>query len=113
MTTPQSADVRRWAREHGLVTADRGRLPREVFEAYTAAHSELASGPQARSRQPARRRGRPGAPARTEQPDLEARLREVETQLADAVARLAAQDRRLAQLERQTTRSLLGLRISL
>jgi hypothetical protein len=37
--TSGSTDVRKWAREHGLTTAERGRLPRSVLEAYTAAYS--------------------------------------------------------------------------
>jgi hypothetical protein len=37
--TPESTDVRKWAREHGLTTAERGRLPNRVLEAYAAAHS--------------------------------------------------------------------------
>ena len=38
MPTIRSTDVRKWAREHGLTTAERGRLPRTVLEAYAAAH---------------------------------------------------------------------------
>ncbi|MEN0139731.1 MAG: histone-like nucleoid-structuring protein Lsr2 [Rhodococcus sp. (in: high G+C Gram-positive bacteria)] len=37
---PSTADVRAWAREHGLPVSDRGRLRAEVWEAYTAAHPE-------------------------------------------------------------------------
>lgn len=36
---PASTDVRKWARDHGLTTAERGRLPKTVLEAYAAAHS--------------------------------------------------------------------------
>ena len=39
MTTSGSTDIRKWAREHGLTTAERGRLPKSVLEAYAAAHS--------------------------------------------------------------------------
>lgn len=39
MPTFRSTDVRKWAREHGLTTAERGRLPKTVLEAYAAAHS--------------------------------------------------------------------------
>lgn len=39
MPTSRSTDVRQWAREHGLTTAKRGRLPNTVLEAYAAAHS--------------------------------------------------------------------------
>ena len=38
MPTSESRDVRKWAREHGLTTAERGRLPNSVLEAYAAAH---------------------------------------------------------------------------
>ena len=39
MPTFRSTDVRKWAREHGLTTAERGRLPKSVLDAYAAAHS--------------------------------------------------------------------------
>ena len=39
MPTSESTDVRKWAREHGLTTAERGRLPNSVLQAYAAAHS--------------------------------------------------------------------------
>ena len=39
MPTSESRDVRKWAREHGLTTAERGRLPNSVLQAYAAAHS--------------------------------------------------------------------------
>lgn len=39
MPTFEPTDVRKWAREHGLTTAERGRLPKTVLEAYAAAHS--------------------------------------------------------------------------
>ncbi|MBC2641843.1 MULTISPECIES: histone-like nucleoid-structuring protein Lsr2 [unclassified Rhodococcus (in: high G+C Gram-positive bacteria)] len=35
--TPTSAEVRDWARGHGLSVSERGRLPAEVWEAYSAA----------------------------------------------------------------------------
>jgi hypothetical protein len=38
VTTPRTADVRAWARENGITIADRGRLPRDVLDAYAAAH---------------------------------------------------------------------------
>jgi hypothetical protein len=31
-------DVRRWAAEQGIEVSERGRIPREVMEAYSAAH---------------------------------------------------------------------------
>ncbi len=37
--TSASTDVRKWALEHGLITAERGRLPKAVLEAYAEAHS--------------------------------------------------------------------------
>jgi hypothetical protein len=35
--TPTTAEVRGWARGHGLSVSERGRLPAEVWEAYSAA----------------------------------------------------------------------------
>jgi len=35
---PTTAEVRRWARAHGLEVSDRGRLRPEIWEAYRAAH---------------------------------------------------------------------------
>ncbi len=37
---PTTADVRRWAREHGIVVPERGRLRPEVWEAYREANEE-------------------------------------------------------------------------
>ncbi|MGW5152297.1 Lsr2 family DNA-binding protein [Rhodococcus koreensis] len=37
---PSTAEVRAWAREHGVPVSDRGRLRAEVWEAYTDAHPE-------------------------------------------------------------------------
>ncbi len=34
-----NAELRSWAREQGYTVADRGRLPREVVQAYQGAHS--------------------------------------------------------------------------
>lgn len=31
-------EIRRWAKEHGIEVSTRGRIPREVTEAYLAAH---------------------------------------------------------------------------
>lgn len=43
--------MRKWAREHGLTTAERGRLPKTVLEAYAAAHSsDVAEGKTGPSR---------------------------------------------------------------
>lgn len=125
MLNPDPAAVRRWAREQGLVAAERGRLPRAVVEAYAAAHP---AGPPRRDRQPrpprqaAARRAPAGrkpstaaeAPPPSARPpaagapqdEADARLAAVETQLAQALARLDA-------LERTATRSVLGLRLSL
>jgi len=36
--TPSTAEVRAWAREHGIAVADRGRLRPEVLDAWRAAH---------------------------------------------------------------------------
>ena len=35
---PSTAEVRAWAREHGITVPDRGRLRPEVFEAWHAVH---------------------------------------------------------------------------
>ena len=37
-TRQRSADVRAWARTHGLEVSDRGRIPEEVGRRYAAAH---------------------------------------------------------------------------
>lgn len=42
MTTPDTSDVRTWARKNGYDVADRGRLPAEVTEAYQSAHGGAA-----------------------------------------------------------------------
>ncbi len=57
VATPGSTDVRKWARENGLVTAERGRLPRSVIDAYAAAHPASTAGGEARTDAPARRGG--------------------------------------------------------
>jgi uncharacterized protein YhaN len=44
---PQAGDqraIRAWAREHGLTVGERGRLPADVVDAYTRAHSTVAVG---------------------------------------------------------------------
>jgi hypothetical protein len=38
VTTPDNSAVRAWARENGYSISDRGRVPAEVIEAYSAAH---------------------------------------------------------------------------
>lgn len=35
---PSAGEIREWARENGWEVSDRGRVPAEVREAYTAAH---------------------------------------------------------------------------
>ncbi len=37
MTTPETSDVRAWARKNGIEVADRGRLPADLRDAYLAA----------------------------------------------------------------------------
>jgi hypothetical protein len=66
VTTPSTADVRTWAREQGMATADRGRLPRSVLEAYAAAHGEKPSGAPAkgRSRTSQKPKGKATTPAK-------------------------------------------------
>lgn len=39
VTTPDTADVRRWAIENGITVASRGRLPAEIHRAYLAAQA--------------------------------------------------------------------------
>ena len=34
----ERAVIRAWAREHGMVVSDRGRIPARVLEAYRSAH---------------------------------------------------------------------------
>ena len=43
MTTPNTADVRTWARNNGITVADRGRLPANVHQAYLAARAGKAA----------------------------------------------------------------------
>ncbi|RBQ21859.1 Lsr2 family protein [Spongiactinospora rosea] len=38
MSREQSADIRRWAKQHGLAVSERGRIPSSVVEQYEAAH---------------------------------------------------------------------------
>ncbi|HEU0102694.1 MAG TPA: hypothetical protein VFR07_10280 [Mycobacteriales bacterium] len=94
MTTAAPSDVRTWARKQGLTSAERGPLPRWVLEAYEAAH---AADP---TRTPPAPRAAPDGPSVAE------RLQRVEDQLAQALARVA-------ELEAQRSRSLLGLRLTL
>jgi hypothetical protein len=49
--------VRKWARKNGLVTAERGRLPRSVIDAYAAAHPASTAGSEARTDTPPREGG--------------------------------------------------------
>lgn len=54
MTTPDTADVRRWAIANGITVATRGRLPAEIHMAYLAAQEGGApaagkSGPTAKA----------------------------------------------------------------
>ncbi len=44
--------MRKWARDNGLVTAKRGRLPRSVIDAYAAAHPASTAGSEARTDTP-------------------------------------------------------------
>jgi hypothetical protein len=37
---PRNAEVRSWAREHGMTVSDRGRVPASVMTAYRQAHNE-------------------------------------------------------------------------
>ncbi|MDQ3768678.1 MAG: Lsr2 family protein [Actinomycetota bacterium] len=39
---PATAEVRAWARAHGLTVSDRGRLPPEIHQAWRAAHQRSA-----------------------------------------------------------------------
>lgn len=111
MPNPDSAAVRKWAREHGLVSTDRGRLPRAVLEAYAAAHGPSYPDPPAPRQTTLRRTPAAKVPASSasipaaEDPG-DTRLRAVEAQLAQALTRIDA-------LERRATRSVLGLRLSL
>ncbi len=55
--------MRKWARENGLVTAERGRLPRSVIDAYAAAHPASTAGGEARTDTPTRRGGAAAHPS--------------------------------------------------
>jgi hypothetical protein len=97
VTTASPSDVRAWARQQGLTSAERGPIPRSVLAAYATAHAgrppadaPVAALPEAAGREH----------------ELEARLRRVETQLAQALERVEA-------LEARASRSLLGLRVTL
>lgn len=62
MTTPDTADVRRWAIANGITVATRGRLPAEIHMAYLAAQGGGApaagkSGPTAKVSAPVRTPG--------------------------------------------------------
>lgn len=111
MSNSDPATVRKWASENGLVIANRGRLPQAVVDAYAAAHDDARPDqPSPRNRSPRRRpagsvRASPASGAAGEDPVYE-RLRAVEAQLALAIARIDT-------LEERTTRSVLGLRLSL
>lgn len=52
MTTPTTAELRSWARAHGMDVGDRGRLSPEVRAAWDAAHG--AGGPAATEAAPSR-----------------------------------------------------------
>ncbi|MEJ3745341.1 histone-like nucleoid-structuring protein Lsr2 [Actinomycetes bacterium KLBMP 9797] len=41
---PSTAEVRAWAREHGITVPNRGRLRPEIFDAWQAAHQPRPSG---------------------------------------------------------------------
>jgi hypothetical protein len=41
---PTTAEVRTWARAHGITVPDRGRLRPEIFDAWHAAHTPMQSG---------------------------------------------------------------------
>ena len=108
MTTATPSDVRVWARQQGLTSAERGPLPRAVLEAYTAAHGDttgaaaLPPGPSITSAPQVE----PATGPVDSQPALVERLERVEAALADALGRLA-------ELEAKSTRSVLGLRVTL
>lgn len=126
--TPKTSDVRKWARDSGLVTADRGRLPRRMLDAYAAAHTEPTGETATRRRRSAprsaaepdqvtpsakrsaggrdKRAGTSTSKVATPASAVEQRLQALETQLADALARISA-------LESRSTKSLLGLRTTL
>lgn len=65
MTTPDTSAVRAWARDNGFDVADRGRLPAEVVDAYTASRTKpAAAGKAAAEKAPAKRAATKKAPAR-------------------------------------------------
>ena len=125
VSSPKPSDVRQWARASGLVTADRGRLPRSVLEAYATAHAQAPgvavtrrrrSGPRnaahrgdtptpAKKETGSRRKGAPASPPNVAATP-EQRLQAVEAQLADALKRISA-------LESRSVKSLFGLRTTL
>lgn len=41
---PSSAELRAWARQHGLAVSDRGRIRREIMDAWEEANGDLADG---------------------------------------------------------------------
>ena len=43
---PSTAEVRAWAREHGITVSDRGRLRPEILHAWHAAHPPSRFGPE-------------------------------------------------------------------
>lgn len=63
VVTSRSTDVRTWARKNGLTTAERGRLPRNVLEAYAAAHPASTAGSEDRTDTPTREGGRAAGPS--------------------------------------------------
>ncbi len=54
--------MRKWARKNGFVTAERGRLPRSVIDAYAAAHPAGTAGSEARTDTPPREGGAAAPP---------------------------------------------------
>ena len=96
MTTPDTAEVRAWARSQGLTVADRGRLPAELRVAYLAAHEGRAPGQVATApQQPAPQQPAPEQPA-PEQPAPDGHVMRL-VRLEEQVAALSA---RVAELER-------------
>lgn len=88
--TASPSDVRTWARQQGLTSAERGPIPRSVLAAYRAAHAE----------EPPQELPPPAVEA------LAARLEHVEHRLEQALDRIEV-------LEGRASRSLLGLRLTL
>lgn len=103
-TSAAPSDVRTWARSQGLTKAERGPLPRSVLDAYAAAHTDAAAARRSTATATRPAAGTTG-PAPTSE-SLAQRLRVVEDKLADALSRLAA-------VEANAPRSLLGLHITL